>query len=227
MRALLGFTLTIAVLLGAALLADELLASRAERQIEQYASDQLGAPTDVRLDGFPVGLRLLFNRVPEATLSAGGVPIPGREARITDLEVQLTDARFSAADLARGAELPLRAERATFRAELDGPALLALADAPPLLQGIDLIGGELRFVLGVPDLGTVTPSATVGVRDGDLVLRPSAGLPAGVGGLAELVVPLDGLPAGAVVSDARVQAGRLVLTGSVTNVLLTPPAPPG
>ncbi len=227
MRALLGFTLTIALLVGATLLVDELLASRAERQIEQYASSQLGAPADVRLGGFPVGLRLLFNRVPEAALRADGVPIPGREARITQLDVQLTDARFSVADLAQGAELPLRAERASFRAQLDGPALVSLADAPPVLQRIDLIGGELRVVLGGPGLGTVTPSATVGVRDGDLVLRPAGDLPEAVGDLTELVVPLEGLPGGAVVSDARVEAGRLVLTGSVADLLLTTAGPTG
>lgn len=228
MRALLGFTITIAVLVGAALLANQLLADRAERQISEQATAELGTVTDVELGGFPVGLRLLLNRVPRAALRADGVPIPGRDAMLTSLDVQLEDARFSLADLVGGADLPVRAAAATFRAELDGPALLALADAPQLVQRIDLVNGEVQFVLGgAGGAGGAALAATVGVRSGDLVLRPSSELPQVAGDFTELVIPLQGLPGGAVVTDARVEAGRLVLTGSASDLLLAPAALPG
>jgi len=224
-RALLGFTVTLVVLAGGALVVNQVLADRAERQIAEQATAEIGATTDVELSGFPVGLRVLFNQVPRAALRADGVPVPGRDAQLESLDVRLEDARLSLADLAQGRELPIRAEAATFRAELDGAGLLAIAAAPPLLQRIDLLDTELRFVLGgAGGVGGVTLPASVGVREGDLVLRP-AGEAAGQAGLTELVVPLEQLPAGAVVTDARVEAGRLVLTGSVSDLMLAPDAP--
>lgn len=223
MRALIGFTVTIVVLVAIVLLVNSGLADRAERQISERATAELGAAAEVELGGFPVGLRLLLNRVPEAVLRADGVPIPGRNASLSSLEVRLEDARFSLQDLAAGADLPVRAEDATFRAELDGPALLALAGAPPLVQRIDLVNGEVQFVVGgAGGVGAAAVAAAVGVRGGDLVLRPLSELPPEAGGLDELVVPLQGLPGGAVVTDARVEAGRLVLTGSASDLLLAP-----
>lgn len=215
MRGLIGLAVTAILLLVVIVAADAALTTRAEREAATRVAQQLQAATTVDLRGWPVSLRLLTGRpVPQVAVTATGVPIPGRPASLASLEVILDDARLALGDLRDPPEVPVEAARGRFTARVDGAALTALAEAPALLERIEVGADAVRFVVA----GGAAIDTEVSAREGAVVF--SADVP--VLGPVDVPVPLGDLPAGAVVEQARVDGGQLVLEGRVTDLELVP-----
>jgi len=199
------------LLLGAVgVVADGFLTRALERRAATRVTQELGAPSSVDLRGWPVTGRLLFGSVPTAEVSASAVPIPGRSARLTRLDLTLADVRIDRTELFNPDVMPFDATTGRFAAGLDGPALLALSGPPPGLQAIEVVEQGVRLVVAGGLSATVTPSA----RDGDLVLRADAP----VLGDLEVVVPVPVLPGGTRIDSVRVDDGLVLLEGFVPDV---------
>lgn len=226
MRSLIGLLCAVALLGALAFAVDSGLTRSAEDQAADRVISETGAAdATVDLRGWPVALRLATGTVPEAYLTAATVPIPGRGAALSRLDVTLTDVALRFDDLNEPGAIPVQAAAGRFEAALDGEALRTLAAEDPtvaqVVERIELLDGVVRVIaLG----GAFSIDATVEARDGDLVLRPVEPLP--VPGLEEVVIPLRDLPAGAVVDDIRVEPGAVVLQGQVTDLVLDPAALP-
>lgn len=215
MRGLIGLAVAAILLIVVIVAADAALTARAEREAATRVAQELQAPTTVDLRGWPVSLRLLTGRpVPQVAVTATSVPIPGQPASLASLEVLLDDVRLAIGDLRDPAEIPVEAAQGQFTARLDGAALTALAQAPPLLERIEVGADTVRFVV----TGGVTIDAQVSARDGAVVF--SAEVP--VLGPVDVPVPLGDLPVGAVVEDASVDGGQLILQGRVSDLELAP-----
>lgn len=226
MRSLIGLLCAVGLLAALAVAVDSGLTRSAEEQAAARVVAETGAAdATVDLRGWPVTLRLATGTVPEAFLTADAVPIPGRGAALSRLDVTLTDVALRFDDLREPGAIPVRAATGRFEARLDGEALRTLAAedsaVAQVIDRIEFVEGVVRVVAGG---GALSVDATAEARDGDLVLRPTEALP--IPGLEELVVPLRDLPAGAVVDRIRVEPGAMVLEGEVTDLVLDPAALP-
>jgi hypothetical protein len=194
------------------------VASNAEQRAEDEAAAALGVPVDVRLQGFPVGIRLLVGSPVDARLSARDVPIEGSEAVLDRLEI---DARDVVLD--RAGDGAIRAERATFSAELDDDnvqQLLGVVGRLPLTD-IELANGVARLSV----VGFRLIDATADVRGGDVVFTITS--PLGsldfLGDFTSLPLQLGELPLGFEVTDVEIGRGVLRVRGAASDVLLEDP----
>jgi hypothetical protein len=191
------------------------VAGNAERQAEEEASAALGVPANVRLQGFPVGIRLLLGAPVDGRLTARDVPLEGTEATLTRLEVDAVNVVIE-----RGGEGALLAERATFVAELDDDAvqqLIGIVGRLPLTN-IELANGVARLSVA----GFSLIDATADVEAGQVVFRLAS--PLGsldfLGRFSNVPLELDALPLGFEVTDVEIRRNLLRLRGSATDLRL-------
>lgn len=207
-----GRLFTFLVLLAAlAFLGDLAVTAAAERRAGEQVSNMVAAPATVDLNGWPVSLRLLTGTLPEAVISAAGVPLPEGNGRLSRLDIILTDVEVPPT-------LPvttIQAASSRFEARIDQDDLRALVPPHEAVEDVQLAGDRVR-VLGP---GGLAVDAAVAARDGSVVLSADTGLP-GVG-TVEMAVPVHQLPAGASLDDARVEGGQLILGGPVDIARLT------
>jgi hypothetical protein len=211
-RGIAAFLVVVAVLAGAAFALDAWLTSTAERQAALRISDELGAPAMVRLEGWPVTLRLLSGRVPGAVVRVASLPLEGG-ATLQRLEARFTDVRIGFDDLtATGSGLPVTGE-GFFTAEIESGEVGTLVGLP----------GAVRLgegVLHVRFEGTEV-AAIAAVEGGRVVIRPVDPDPR----LGGLEVRLPPLPVGAVVTGVGVTPAALRLSGRVPSLAgVRPPA---
>jgi hypothetical protein len=185
------------------------VARSAETRAEEQATQALGVPVDVRLRGFPVGLRLLSGGRVDATASAQDVPLEGTAATLTQLEVDLVDARVD-----RAGAGAIEARSATFRAELDDDAvqqLIGIAGRIPLTN-IELGNGIARFSFA----GFALLDATAEIEGGRVVFN----LTAPIANLVNVRLQLEELPFGFQAESVEIRRGVLRLTGSAQELRL-------
>lgn len=203
MRRLLIVLLVLLVLVGLLLAVDQWVASTAERRAEDLVSEELGAPADVELRGFPVGLRVLMGSVSEAVVRAEDVPVQ-RGPRIERLVVRLTDVQIARGGGVR--ELP-RAETATFAALVAEEHLRELVTVPASVLDITLEEGRARIEL----LGRGVPADVV-AEGGNVVLRPRDPIALALG-LGRIPIDLSRQTGRPEVREVEVREDALVLRG--------------
>lgn len=208
--------LLIALLLIAALAvgADVLVTRAAEARVAEEVERSMGGEAEVDLRGWPVSLGLLQGQVDEAAINATSVPMRDTGAMLPSLDVLLTGVRLPYVGAGGG---EVSADTGRFSARIDQATLtdlIARAGAGDVAQ-VQIAGDSLQVVIG-----GVAIELDVVARDGALVVRPVNGLLSAVSG--EQVVPLQGLPAGTTLEQARIEDGALVLEGPVDlQTLLT------
>lgn len=184
------------------------LAAAVEDRIAEEIERELGAPVDVRLEGFPVGFRSLTGRLPAAELRGHNVPLPDTAATASEVRLSLTEVRV---DRDRGR---VEAARAEVTATLEEPAveeLLGLLGRLPLV-GIELQPGVLRLSVA----GFAAVDATARADDGDLVV----GLTAPLDRLVPGELRWDDLPLGLQLDDVRLHAGEMELDGHIEPLVI-------
>lgn len=217
MRGAIAFLTTVAVLLGLGAAADAAVTRRAEQQVSEQVSAEIGAPATVDLQGWPVSLRLLTGVVPRVDLVAADVPLEDTDAELSELRATLTDVRLRLADLS-SAGVPIEAGPTSFEADLDAGDVERLLGPVAAIGEIELLDGLARLtVAGFPIEGTV------GVEGGAIVVRPTAPIL----NLGEVTVPLPALPGGVSVQRAVVRPGVLRLSGATPTFHLDPADPTG
>ncbi|MBA2576076.1 MAG: DUF2993 domain-containing protein [Euzebyaceae bacterium] len=217
MRGAIAFLTTVAVLLGLGAVADAAVTRRAEQQVSEQVSAEIGAPATVDLQGWPVSLRLLTGVVPRVDLVAADVPLEDTDAELSELRATLTDVRLRLADLS-SADVPIEAGPTSFEADLDAGDVERLLGPVAAIGEIELLDGLARLtVAGFPIEGTV------GVEGGAIVVRPTAPIL----NLGEVTVPLPALPGGVSVQQAVVLPGVLRLSGATPTFHLDPADPTG
>lgn len=217
MRGAIAFLTTVAVLLGLGAAADAAVTRRAEQQVSEQVSAEIGAPATVDLQGWPVSLRLLTGVVPRVDLVAADVPLEDTDAELSELRATLTDVRLRLADLS-SAGVPIEAGPTSFEADLDAGDVERLLGPVAAIGEIELLDGLARLtVAGFPIEGTV------GVEGGAIVVRPTAPIL----NLGEVTVPLPALPGGVSVQQAVVRPGVLRLSGATPTFHLDPADPTG
>jgi hypothetical protein len=185
------------------------IARSAETRAEEQASLAAGTPVDVRLRGFPVGLRLLTGGRVDASASARDVPLEGTTATLTRLDVEFTDARVD-----RAGDGAIEAREATFTAEMDADAvrqLIGIAGRIPLTS-IELANGIARFSFA----GFALLDATARVDEGRVVFN----LTAPIANIVNVELQLEELPFGFVADSVEIRPGLLRLTGSGEDLRL-------
>ncbi len=197
---------TLVLLVVAGVVADTLLTNAAERQASARVSEELGAPADVDLRGWPVSLRLLSGTVPEVGITAQDVPVEDTSVRVARLEVEVADVRIRFADLRAAGPLPVDGGAGTFRAELSEAEVNRLAG----VGGLQLGDGVASF-----DVAGQRVEVVATVEDERIVLRPITGLP-GVG-----PVPLApvALPGEIRLEAVRIRPGLIELSGRVLRLM--------
>jgi hypothetical protein len=217
MRGAIAFLTTVAVLLGLGAAADAAVTRRAEQQVSEQVSAEIGAPATVDLQGWPVSLRLLTGVVPRVDLVAADVPLEDTDAELSELRATLTDVRLRLADLS-SADVPIEAGPTSFEADLDAGDVERLLGPVAAIGEIELLDGLARLtVAGFPIEGTV------GVEGGAIVVRPTAPIL----NLGEVTVSLPALPGGVSVQQAVVLPGVLRLSGATPTFHLDPADPTG
>ncbi len=203
----------VAALVLVLLAANAWLAASTEQRLVEATQEELRTEPDVTLRGFPVGFRALLGRVGEAEVRAEEVAVPELGTTLTELELSLTDVRV---DRDAGA---VEAERATFAVVLDAdslesllPVIGQLPDDVPLIGDVsELVEIELEEgVARLSVVGFAVVDATAEIRNGDLVLSPSAPL----GQIGDLTIAIDELPLGFAVDDVRIRPEGVRLEGS-------------
>jgi hypothetical protein len=211
----------VAVLAAVLLVVNGVVARNAEEQAIAEASAALGAPAEVRLSGFPIGLRLLAGAPLEAEVRARDVPLDAAPARLARLEILARDVVLDRRDGV------ITAGSATFIAELDEQGvrdMLGILGRIPLTQ-VELANGVARFSVA----GFALVDATATVEGGDVVFR----LTAPIGNLGNVRLELADLPLGFRPTEVEIRRGVLRLRGSATDLRLEdegsigapPPAP--
>lgn len=209
-RAVTVIALLVVVLAGATV-ADLIITDAAEEAAATRVTQVLGAPSEVALRGFPVSLRLLLGAgVPEAVVSAVGVPLEASPIAAARLEATLRDVTVSIADL-RGptGTLPVEAGAGTFVADFDAAAVATLLAEPT--GGGQVVLGDGTITVTV---GGMPVDGTVALAGSDIVVTPTAVAP----GVTEVRVPLPVLPVGARIEAVEVVPGFLRFRGSVTDL---------
>lgn len=210
MRTVTAFVATLLVLLGGGVVADVLLAERAEEQASALLGAQLDAPTSVRLRGWPVSLNLLRGAVPAVVVEVADLPVDGG-VRAREVRVELAGVRIDgAAALATGlggqpAATQLEADSGRFAAELDDDALSQLAGMPVHTQQEQ---ARIETPVGLVD-------AVAALEDDDIVLRPVGDVPDEVGPV-RLEPP--GLPGDARLTAVQLTPGALRLEGAIRRL---------
>lgn len=183
------------------------LAAAAEDRVAEEVERELGAPVDVRLEGFPVGLRSLTGRLPAAELRGRDVPLPDTAATASEVRLSLTDVRVDR-DSGR-----VEAARADITATLDESAveeLLGVLGRVPLV-GIELQPGALRLNVA----GFAAVDAAVRADEGDLVV----GLTAPLNQLIPGELRWEDLPLGLQLDDVRLRTGEMELDGHLAPMV--------
>lgn len=248
-RGLLRLIVVLAVLLGMALLATELVAKPyAERAIASRIRDERGLASDpdVDLKGFPFLFAAARGQLDGASVVVEGYDVDGLRLRRATLD--LDGIAFSAADLISGSS-DVEAERATLVAEVTDAdlnswlATRAIAATVEFAAGTVQVRGRIDLEgigldrLGIDRLGAledlggdVEARGTVAVVDGSLYFEPDELLLAGLTVPSELTdaarravafaVPLPEV-AGVQVTGATVTDGAVTLTADVTDYPLT------
>lgn len=184
------------------------LAAAVEDRVAEEVERELGAPVDVRLEGFPVGLRSLTGRLPAAELHGRDVPLPDTAATASEVRLLLTEVRV---DRDRGR---VEAARADVTATLEEPAveeLLGVLGRLPLV-GLELEPGALRLSVA----GFAAVDATVRADGGDLVV----GLTAPLNRLVPGELRWGDLPLGLQLDNVRLRAGEMELDGHVEPLVI-------
>ncbi len=204
-------TWLVALLAVAALLvvAEVLVHRVAHDRVAQLLTEAFGAPTEVVAPDRPVLPHLLRRRLPRARIIARAVPVRGGEAVIDRLAIDLVDVRLPIR-LPGVRPVPLRAAEGRFEARLTADQLTELADLPKPIKALQFSGGSIE----VRTLGGVTVSTRVQARSGALVIWPDRSIVAALAGV-DITIPLNDLPAGAVVEDIIVSGRYLVAEGSL------------
>lgn len=165
-----------------------------------------GGPAEVELPT-PLLPHVLRRAFPIVTVHATDVPIGDAGGRLDRLDVHLRDVRFLRT---RDEPEAVSAGEGRFVATILAANVGRLGDVPPIVRAIDVEPDTLW----ITTVGGVRLPATVDVDQGDLAVRPRsrslASLPFG-----ELVIPLPVLPAGAIVTDVRLEDGAVVASGTV------------
>lgn len=194
------------------LIANAVIARSAEQAAAEEIAGSLGAPADVRLRGWPAGLRLLATGTADVRVRARDVPLEGTAATIATLELELDDVVVPRDRDAAGGAVQARAAR--FSAELDDDAVQQLIGA---LGRIPLVDVELRNGVARLTFARVPViDASAEVEAGRVVFRPTAP----VGAFVQVELGLGALPLGFRADSVEIRRDRLRLTGSATDVRL-------
>jgi hypothetical protein len=202
-----------ALLVVAALIANAAVARAAEERAAERAEAAVGGQVDVRLSGWPVGLRLLTGRPVDVRIRARAVPVPGSEAVVDLVELELDGVPVDFALLEEPAP-ELQAAAGRFVVELGDDAVQQLVGPVGRLPLVDI---ELRS--GVARLNVArfpVIDATAGIEDGQVVFRPTAP----IGTFAAVALRVAELPFGFEADDVEIRPGVLRLTGSASDVRL-------
>lgn len=200
--------LTVVVALLGAAAANAWLAGRIEHRVAAEMERELGAPVDVRLEGFPVGFRSLDGRLPGAELHGRDVPLPDTSAALSEVRLSLTELRV---DRDRGRVEAASAHVAATLDESSVEDLLGALVRLPLV-GIELQPGALRLNVA----GFAVADATARADDGDVVV----GLAAPLDQLIPGELRLDELPLGLHVDSVRLDTGEMEVRGRIEPLVI-------
>lgn len=209
MRRLMFGMLLVGLAAGVLLAADQWATSWAQERTAEQVSDALGAPAQVRLEGWPVGLRLLWGHVPKAVIVAQDVPIDD-EASIERLDVVLIDVRVRRSDLEEGRLPPARDGR--FRARVEEASVRELVGWAGRIVDVRLHEGGLQLALG-----GVHVEADVVAERGNVSVRPEERL-FGFLGVDGVTIDLSDQPGSPYVEDVATSDRALVLVGVLQDV---------
>ena len=206
-----------------------------ENLVAREAQERLGLAgrPDVELDSDPQW-RMLLGEFSGGRISAGATDLRGvRAENVTmDLDPFSVDVGESARSRTAVVEGPISG-RMRLTVPEEEVSRLARQNADVPVNGVDVRGSGMTVKSEASLLGATFPvevDGVVGVEGNGLVFRPGSVRAAGMavpGYLADSLLagtafryPVEGLPYGATITDARTTDGAVVLTGNVSGIEL-------
>lgn len=222
-RAVVGTVVAVVVVGAGLVVADVVSRAVAEQDAERAVMRELdvdGTP-DVRIEGFPFLTQLASRTLDDVTATASGVTLDG--VRLTDVTATGRDVSLEAPNVVAEVRIEATVPVETVSrlvADRTGLTVDLTVDGGSLRASGDLLGAELsaglvprveggRLLVEVEDL-------VLGTRE----LRVED-LPEGIGArLAQIEVPVEGLPEGTTLEAARVVPDGVRVTATGTDVAL-------
>ena len=204
-----------------------------EGLVARNVQDRLGLAErpGVELESDPQW-EMLLGEFSRGRISIGGTDLGGvrAESVAMDLDPFSVDVGESVSSRTAVVEEPLSG-RVRLTISEEEVSRLARENAGVPVKGVELRGGGATIDSEASVLGTTFPvevEGNVGVEGNALVFQPNAVRAAGMtvpGYLADSLLagtafryPVEGLPYGATITDARTREGAVVLTGRVSGV---------
>lgn len=218
-RAVIGTTAVVAVLVGGAAVADGIARQAAQTRLAEEAQQRiagLDAPPDVSIGGWPFLTQVAGGELDRVDIAAEQAVLEG--LRLEDVVVRLTGVSTTQPTTARTAEMTAVAPVAALPALIDLDAELSTRDGMLLAQG---------EVLGIPvEIGLV-PSAAgreIAIEVQEILVGGGAFdlsvLPGLDRAFEDLSVPVDQLPQGLELTVVRVEGDVVVLEAAGRDVVL-------
>lgn len=210
MRGLLKLGVAVFLVLSCLVVVDLVIERLGERRAEDRVAAEIGTPVEVDLQGWPVGLRLLTGRVPQAEITAQDVPLRG-QIEVDHLEVVLADVRLGLRDLRSPPDAVPPARSGHFEAHIGGDATYRLAAVPASVASLRIEDGAVRLqLLGLEAAGDVR------VRDGRVLIVPRT--PVGALLASEIPLDLSDQPGRPRIREAEIDGDTLVIRGTLEAV---------
>ncbi len=203
-------TLTIIVvvllLIGAVLLiGDRVVTSMAGERAAERVSEELDAPTEVTLHGWPVALRLLVGTIERAEVTATDVPLE-EGGTLDRLDVTLHDIDLGIGDLQNPPDGLPPSRDGSFTASISGDITWALTSVPSMLASLAITDDTVQLQTPVAVL-----SADLVVHSDRLLFEPN--VPLGVVFRGDVELDISDQPGRPVLETADIEDGTLVLAG--------------
>lgn len=187
------------------LLLDRVVTSMAEERAAERVSEELEAPTEVTLHGWPVALRMLLGTIERAEVTATDVPLD-EGGTLDQLDVTLHDIDLDIGDLQNPPDGLPPARDGEFKASISGDITWALTSVPSMLASLEITGDVVQLQTPVAAL-----SADLVVHRNRLLFEPD--VPLGVVFRGDVELDISDQPGSPVLEEAAINDGTLRLRG--------------
>lgn len=218
-RAVIGTTAVVAVLVGGAAFADGVARETAESRLAEEAQQRiagLDAPPDVSIGGWPFLTQVAGGRLDQVDITAEQAVLEG--LTLEDVVVRLTGVSTDQPTTARSAEMSAVAPVSALPELIELDAELSTRDGLLLAQG-ELLGIPVEIALAPRAAGREIAIEVEEILVGGGAFDLSA-LPGLDRAFEDLVVPVDQLPQGLELTAVRVEGDVVVIEAAGSDVVL-------
>jgi hypothetical protein len=210
MRRFVIVAVVLVVVVGLLFVADIVVTNIAEERAAERVTEELDAPAEVTLHGWPVALRMLTGTIQRAEMTATDVPLEDG-GTLDSLDVTLHDIEVGLGDLTDPPDGLPPARDGEFEARLSGDITWALTSVPRMLATLRIERDAVRLQTLIANM-----SADLRVRSNALVFEPN--VPLGVLFRGEVSLDLSEQPGSPRLQTADIEGDTLVIRGTLDEL---------